>query len=227
MSEGVIKMGTTMSFFHILNKGFSPVELHEKMENFSAAKPSKADKVLESLLSPDPSQKMREQVDADTADLYEILGGGVRSQPNRTVIAYRESATWLPFFKERLCEGYIASSKDTTKLSVIFGAPVIAFAVFDSDILFVSYSDAINGITYDYVKPNFEEFEEFDTDLYSTAFPEFLLEFCSQEDLRAAWDSPDEVFADNRMEQIAQLIKTELIYDSSHIPEGYQGIYAT
>ena len=185
-------MGTTMSFYSILNRGLSPAQLQQRV---------------------------------NAADFPELFGRYVQPQPDRTVIAYRESAKWLPFFEEHLCEGYIASSNEAEKLSSIFGAPVMAFAVFDSDIFFVSYSDAANGIAYDYAKPNFEEFEDFDIDLYSTEFPAFLLEFCSKDELSAAWEKPDDVFADDRMEQIAQLVQTELIYDSSHIPEGYQGIH--
>lgn len=222
-------MGTTMSFYQILNKGFSPESLQKKLENASAfahAKTEKTAKILEDYLSPDLYRQMMGQFHANAANFPGIPGAEALSRPNRTVIAYKESAVWLPFFEENLCEGYIASSRDAERLSEIFEVPVMAFAVFDSDVFFVSYGDAANQITCNYAKPNSEGFDEFDTELYSTAFPEFLLEFCSRDELKTVWDRPDETFADDRMGEIAQLLQMELMYDSSHIPEGYQGIYA-
>lgn len=172
-------MGTTMAFYNILNQGLEPGELVEKMKKFSSPAHSNVDKLLEAFISPDVLHQMHEQVDADSAHFSGIFGSKAPSRAKCAVIAYNACAKWLPFFEEKLCEGYIASSKDAEKLSKIFGAPVLAFSIFDSDILFVSYSDAAKNIAYDFAKPNFEEFEEFDTDQYSTAFPEFMLDFCN------------------------------------------------
>ena len=219
-------MGTTMSFYHILNRGLSPTELQKRMKSLAATAASRADQMLKALLPPGLLQQMCEQASADAASFCGIFGGGGLPQSNRAVIAYSESAMWLPLFEETLCEGYIASSRDAGELSELFGAPVMAFAIFDSDILFVSYSDAANGTAYDYAKPNSEGFEEFDAERYSTAFPEFLLEFCGREELKAAWDKPGEVFADDRLGRISQLLQMELLYDGSHLPDGYRGIYA-
>ena len=140
-------------------------------------------------------------------------------------ILYQESAKWLPFYDEDICEGYIASHEDAMKLSIIFSTPVLAFSVFDSDILFVSYADTNKNIHYNYAKPNIDGYDEFDIDLYKTAFPTFLLDFCLAKEKEAfdeIWNG-EEVFSENRMECLCELIGATPVYDE--IPEGFQGIF--
>lgn len=141
----------------------------------------------------------------------------------RAVLAYRPDAKWLPLFEENLCEGYNASSRDAGKLAKTFGAPVLAFSIFDSDILFVSYAAPEKGISVDYAKPNFEGFEEYDMDQYQEAFPQFLCVYGEETALRDAWKG-EEVFADDRMAKLCELIGAQVLYDSSELPQGFQWI---
>lgn len=54
-----------------------------------------------------------------------------------------------------------------------------------------------------------------------------MFDFCSLAELEEIWDEPDEVFADDRMEKICELIQAKLLYQPDHMPEGFQAIYAT
>lgn len=97
-------------------------------------------------------------------------------------------------------------------------------ALFDSDILFVAYADAAAGTACDYAKPNFEEMEEYDTDLHSTDFPQILLRLFVNADpaaLREAWDG-EEVFADARLEKLCALLPLPILYSGETPPEGFQ-----
>ena len=93
-------------------------------------------------------------------------------------IRYQENAKWRLFYDEDVWEGYIALHENAMQLSIICSTPVLAFSVFDSDILFVSYADTNKNIHYNYAKPNIDGYDEFDIDLYKTAFSRFLLDFC-------------------------------------------------
>lgn len=149
--------------------------------------------------------------------------GQERPEPDRKKsvwLACRPDARWLPLFEERLCEGYTASSRDTDRLARQFSAPVLAFSIFDSDILFVSYSDPENDIRVDYAKPNWEGFEEYDMDLYQEEFPAFLCAYADEAALREAWEG-EEVFADDRMHKLCGLIGAQVLYDSQDLPEGF------
>lgn len=199
-------MGTTRSFYNILNKGFSYEVLLSKMKQF----PSPANSKIK-------SENGREQpyFNKFFHELNQI-------QKNNAVIAFKNSATWLPFFKQSLCEGYIASREDVEKLSHIFSAPVLAFAIFDSDVLSLLYSDAEQNIFHCYTKPNYD----FDTDWHSTGFPEFLLPFCKQDGLKEIWEFSGEVFADDRMHKICAVLQTQVLYNYDDIPKSYQAVFS-
>lgn len=213
-------MGTTMSFYYIKNQGFSRGQLREIM---GRSFPKKDDELffdsLKLLLGDEKAEILKAQMEPDDPSLFEE---GLPSP----MVAYRLDAPWLPFFEERLCEGYNASSRDACCLSRNFKAPVLAFSLFDSDLLLVSYGDAAQDIRYDYAKPNFEEMEEFDTELYKAEFPWFLAELCpgvSEDALREIWDA-EEDFADDRMEKLCAALRMVPIYDC--VPDGFEPITA-
>jgi hypothetical protein len=218
-------MGTTRSFYCVQNNGFTAEDLQEKMKVLLPMTKDNGMHFLQDFIPADLLKRVIEITQAAAADY--ISAGGTR-QEKRTVIGFQPSLKWLPFFNEFLCEGFTASSRDAKRLSKVFGSPVLAFAIFDSDILFVSYCDASKNITYDYAKPNSEGMDEYDTDLYADEFPEFLLELCpsdSHNNLREIWTFPEEVFADDRMVKICELLSFVLIYSSNDLPDGYQPIY--
>lgn len=218
-------MGTNAAYYCIWNRGFTQNELKEKLEVISTSGKEKDKSFfnsLSALLSPEIAGQLRAGAAESTAHFSAIFGGKSQTQGNRGIIAYSPDAKWLPLFETTLCEGYTASSKDTAWLSKLFAAPVLAFSIFDSDVLFVSYSDAKKGICYDYVKPNFEEFKEYDTEQYSTEFPNFLSEFCNKSELEAIWDNTDVIFADNRLEKLCRLMQIDLLFDGTCVLEGFQ-----
>ena len=207
-------MGTSMAFYNIQNKGFSEESLREGLS------------------------KINEEVSNRNAAIYEhhnSIGISPFSTTNRAhsaVIAFCETSKWLPMFEENLCEGYNAISKDTTRFSEIFGAPVIAFSLFDSDVLFVSYSDAEKGVAYDYERSNFGDEEDDDASEYGPyipGYPEFLQALCKEDNrdrLRDIWASTEYVFADDKMADICDLLGMSVIYDGAEMPEGYAELYA-
>lgn len=203
-------MGTTMSFVYLENQGFSRAALEEKMQalppKYRQSNPFDA---LQGVLPPEFMRQFAE-LPAD-----------------QTMLAYSQGAQWLPFYNVNLCDGNITSSQQLKSLSACFGAPVLAFALFDSDILFVSYCDAQRETALDYAKPNDEAFEEYDPDDYQPAFPEFLCAFCTAENaekLRETWDAEEMVFADDRLALLLQLLGAPLVYDSKEPIPGYEKI---
>lgn len=215
-------MGTTMSFYYIKNQDFSRGRLQEILGQ-SFPKKGKADESffdsLKLLLGDEKAEILKAQMEQDDPSLFEE---GLPSP----MVAYRPDAPWLPFFEERLCEGYNASSRDAHRLSRKFKAPVLAFSLFDSDLLLVSYCDAAQKIRYDYAKPNFEEMEEYDTELYKAEFPQFLAELCpgvSEDALKEIWDA-EEDFADDRMEKLCTALRMVSINRS--VPDGFEAITA-
>lgn len=139
------------------------------------------------------------------------------------VLAYRSDARWLPFYEEEFCEGYYATSLSADILAKDFGAPVLAFSIFDSDILFVSYSDPERDVCEDYAKPNFEGFEEYDMDRYREEFPTFLCAYGDEATLREVWEG-EEVFADDRMAKLCEAIGAQVLYSSQELPRGFQWV---
>lgn len=223
-------MGTTMSFYFVQNKGDSVTDLKDKLNQFGTKKTSEIDTLI-AMLPQDMQGQFKEamkQREKSKASFASFFNSPTKPVENKTVLGYCDSAAWLPFFDERMCEGNIACSKDAKKLSKLFAAPVLALAVFDSDIMFVSFCDAAQGIVYDYAKPNLDDMEEYDADLYSTDFPAFLLEFCPPEhhdELKDVWAEPEMVFADDRMGEICEILSCPLVYASNELPDGYQPIY--
>lgn len=228
-------MGTTMSFYLIENRGLTPEKLKKGWSGFhkkaqaTQQKQSMKDKAfmadLKSFMNEEQKKEFEERFgpDGTRSPFGEMLGYDRSSQRKGPALAYRPDAKWLPLFEENLCEGYNASSRDTGKLAETFGAPVLAFSIFDSDILFVSYAAPEKGISEDYAKPNFEGFEEYDMDQYQEAFPQFLCAYGEESELREAWEG-EEVFADDRMTKLCELIGAQVLYDGSELPQGFQWI---
>lgn len=145
-------------------------------------------------------------------------------------VAFREDAKWLPYFEEWRCESCNCSSQSLEPLSQQFQTPVLAFTIFDSDILFVSYCDAEKQIFYDYVKPNCPEMEEYDAEIYQEGLPTFLLSLDGGDNvqriedvqkLKAIWDEEGLVFADDRMHNLLKFLGMQVVYDENDIPEGF------
>ena len=205
-------MGTSMAFYHIKNRGFDRQELQEIMDQ-SVSPSNVRDTVFKSMFG------------EEWLRLYQSFLPQDRLEPKPPVLGYRPDASWLPFFDSGMCDGYNATSADARRLSKIFGAPVIVFSIFDSDILMLSYSDAEKNIHYDYAQPNCEGY---DTGHFQRELPLFLLFLCpglTRETLKELWEG-EEVFADDRMEKLCEALRMFPIYQADSIPEGFEAIRA-
>lgn len=227
-------MGTSMAFYHIKNEGFDRERLQTVMErSFEKEKGApQADgfyKAIRRLYGEDAYRKFKpifEQAEQKLRDHQKQAPSDFDQTLPSPMVAYRQDAAWLPFFEVNICEGYNATSKDARRLSKAFGAPVLVFSIFDSDILMVSYSDAAKKIAYDYAKPNVEGMEEYDRSLFKNMLPTFLLELCptlTEEKLREIWNG-DEVFADDRMYKLGEVLGLSPI--NGKVPEGFEVITA-
>nr|WP_325185706.1 hypothetical protein [uncultured Oscillibacter sp.] len=211
-------MGSTASYCWIQNSGFTPDLLKKKLEPVKEQAENVEDDLmtgLSAVLPPDLLQQLQAMYEAERQE-----AASLRSPS----LAYRRDTPWLPYFEMRLCDGSIADSRAAKKLSRQFGAPVLVMALFDSDILFLSYADAAGSTVCDYAKPNFEEMEEYDTDLYSTEFPEILLRLFANTDaaaVRDIWDG-EEAFANDRLEKLCQLLGLPLLGEGCPMPEGFE-----
>lgn len=143
-------------------------------------------------------------------------------------LGYRADMDWLPCFEADLCEGNIMGSRMCADYSTLFGAPVLSFALFDSDVLYLSCADQRTGVKWDYAKANFED-EEGYTEGYTQAFPKELLTLFPESDgetLRAVWDREEEVFADDRMCDLLRCLGLPAVYGAEEFPDGYQVLTA-
>lgn len=220
-------MGTTMAFYHIRNDGLDRERLQSGLKEVAGeerASSARFEKMMINLVGEEMFRQAQQETEATQQHFDSIFGA--RPKLPSPMIGYRPDAPWLPLFGEHLCEGYNASSRDARKLSKTFGAPVLALSVFDSDILFVSYSDAAKGVEYDFAKPPCEGYEEYDTELYSTQFPQFLTQLCpalTEEKLTEIWEA-DEVFADDQMYKLGEVMGLTPIF--AEVPEGFEVITA-
>ena len=218
-------MGTTAAYYCIWNRGFTQDELKKKLKVISGSGRKVNDEFFQTLCtvhSPEVARQIWADAEKARTEFHATLWIKDQIQEDCTMSAYKPDAKWLPIFETKLCEGYVASSRDAARLSKLFAAPVFAFSVFDSDILFVSYSDAKKKIRHDYAKPNSEEIQEYDTEQYSMEFPEFLSEFCGRDELKAIWNYTNEIFAENRLEKLCRLMQINLLYDSTCALNGDQ-----
>ncbi len=217
-------MGTTMAYYYIKNDGFDREGLQAALGSLSGRESASAkfEKMMIGLVGEEMFRQAQQQVQATQQHFDSVFGA--RPKLPSPMVAYRPDAAWLPFFDVDVCEGYNATSRDARKLSKVFGAPVLAFSIFDSDILMVSYCDAAKGVRYDCARPNMEGMEEYDTQTFRNERPAFLLELCpalTREKLTEIWEG-DEVFADDRMDKLGEVLGLSPV--SGMIPEGFEVI---
>lgn len=212
-------MGTTRSFLLLKNRGFTREELEQLISQHVAQEKEGAQEMQRRMAK---NMGLGQEFFAMFAALNNFTRHGA--------VAYRENAKWLPYFITELCDGHIVSSKELVRTSEQFETPVLAFAVFDSDILFVSYCDGEKQIFYDYVKPNCPEIEEYDPEMYQEGLPAFLLSLDGEDKvqplgevqrLKDIWDEEDMAFADDRMYTLLEFLDMQVIYDQDDIPEGF------
>lgn len=215
-------MGTTRSFLLLKNRGFAREELEQLISQHVAREKEGAQEM-----------QRRMAKNMGLGQEFFAMFAALNSFTRHGAVAYREDAGWLPYFITELCDGHIVSSRELVRTSEQFAAPVLAFAVFDSDILFLSYCDGEKQVFYDYVKPNCPEMEEYDQEVYQEGLPAFLLSLDGEDNvqrlgdlqrLKDIWDEEDMVFADDRMHNLLQFLGMQVIYDENDIPEGFARI---
>lgn len=222
-------MGTTMTYIQLKNRGFTREELQSCMDALFRGK-KREQRPIEDLERGMEALEGTKLTMKDRAILH-LLHGAMERGDKGPQLGFRGDADWLPFWHTGVCEGSVRSSRNLRKLSEAFQTPVLAFALFDSDVLFVSYRDDATGAAYDYARlPPWEGYEEYDQEIYQLGFPEFLADLCPperREELRAVWetDSEDDVFADDRMWRLMELLGMEAIDpEAEQFPEGFERI---
>lgn len=215
-------MGTTMTYIQLKNRGFTREELQACMDALFREK-KREQRPLEDLERGMEALKGAKLTLKDRA-ILKLLHGAMEREDKGPQVGFRGEAPWLPFWHTGMCEGAVRSSRNLRRLSEAFGTPVLAFALFDSDVLFVSYRDNATGEAYDYAKPNYEGYDEYDHETYRTGFPEFLAALCppgSRPRLEEIW-SGEEVFADDRMHKLLELLEAKVIDPEAECyPEGF------
>lgn len=205
-------MGTTYSWYYVKNQGQTREDLRadvakipkDALDPAAESLTCRVVEELQKLLETLPPQ-LREQAEAQIRKM---------ESGDTVYAAFKQDAPFFPVFATRLCEGYNAGSWDCESLYKIFRAPVLAFSVFDSDAAFVSFFDGKAGCDFARVP---EGYEEYDEKLYSTAFPDFLLELCppeSRDEVRAIWEEPDWVFADDKISALTQFFGVPMLIDA-------------
>lgn len=214
-------MGTNAAFYCIQNKGLDRESLQARLTAFSTCQPpSRCKQMLEEFVG----QAALAELEAEMAERQKLFGWHQPEALPQPRLGYRADAKWLPFFSQDLCEGQNVTSRDAAELSLTFGAPVLAFSIFESDVLYLSYADAACKVFYDYVKENYDGFDCMDIGHFARSFPEFLTDFCGRDSrpkLLEIWEG-EEVFADDRMEKLCDMLGAGLIFSAHHMPEGYE-----
>lgn len=138
---------------------------------------------------------------------------------------YNPDAPFFPFMDEGICKGNVVGWEETRFHSGEWGVPLLTFSIFDGDILYVSYADALRNVVYAHAK---EKVDCYRLD-ESPDPPYFLLEFfpgVSREKLEEIW-SGEYVFCDDRLTELAALLglPSSPVDEKRDIP-GYETIRA-
>lgn len=156
------------------NRGFTSQELQACMDALFSGK-TQEQRPLKDLERGMKALKGEELTLKDRA-ILKMLHSAMKREDKGTEgpqVGFRPDAPWLPFWHTEMCEGSIRPSQTLRRLSEAFRTPVLAFALFDSDVLFVSYRDDAGGEAYDYAKLPWEEYEEYDDETYAWASRSF------------------------------------------------------
>lgn len=212
-------MGTSGSYIQLKNRGFTREELQKGMSMLTADKRETTPRL----------ERMKE---GWLNSLDPALQGTFRRMMNQIgdkqpEAAFRADAEWIPLWVSRLCDGYILSSKDLKQLSELFQTPALGIALYDSDVLFVSYYDAAADTAFDCAKLPWEDFEEYDDQLYQTDLPRALTGLFPperQKALQTFWEKEDEEKdAVDKMDELLALLGTDLIDPiAEHVPQGFE-----
>ena len=216
-------MGSTISCFWIKNTGTEP-EILRKMMWPRQQKEAQRDEEFRRRLASDVSPAQLQDAPVDQREYFTRLltPGGLASPPPR--LAYRSDAAWLPYFETHLCSCW-ADGQSAQMLSRHFGAPVLCFALYDSDFFFVSYGDGETGGMYSRVRPNGMVFPEYLDEPYSTEFPAFLMELFPAADhaaLQKEWEREWTYDADEYLDAFCVLLGLAPLWEADAPPEGFR-----
>ena len=138
-------------------------------------------------------------------------------------VFYQETIDWLPVFDEYYCEGqYNADQEFMESLEGAFDSPVIALSTFDSDVAFVSICE--NGELHRYVKASKCILEEFGFEEYEPVIPTKLEKYVDGKVLQKMWGERY-IFAEELLQNLAQLLNTFLVFDENDVGEDIEMIY--
>lgn len=149
--------------------------------------------------------------------IHEKLSGASVSGKLSYTVFYQETIEWLPVLDEWYCEGrYNADKEFMVSLEELFGSHVIALSTFDSDVAFVSICE--NGKLNCYTSADEDMLEEFGFEEYEPVVPVKLEKYVDGKELQKIW-SEHYTFAEDRLQDIAQLLNTFLVFDENDLEE--------
>ena len=129
-------MGTSMAFYWLENRGLTPESIREKLPQLRERAGKSNQATANMLLGFLQNQGGIDALPPEMRFNLEKLAQGSA----KVIAAYAPDARWIPLFEANMCEGTSASSRNTNRLAEIFGVPVLACSLYDSDVLMVSYS---------------------------------------------------------------------------------------
>lgn len=154
--------------------------------------------------------------------IHEKLKGAFVLGNQSLAVFYQTNKDWLPVFDAYYCEGqYNANKEFMVSLEELFGSPVIALAVFDSDVAFVSIYES--GELHCYVHADEFMLEEFGFEEYEPTIPVELRNYVDDEELQKIWDG-EYIFAEDLLQEIARLLNTFLVFDENEAEEDVEVI---
>lgn len=144
---------------------------------------------------------------------------------------WKEGARWLPYGDDTLGDTVSPDPQGALALSRKLDAPALVFSLFDSDVLFLYYSDARAGISQQYARANSGLFREVlgvppeeMTGGPREDLPEFLLPYLDGKKLQKLWKREDYVFADERLADLCGLLGSAPLDDPDNLPEGFEAL---
>ncbi len=154
--------------------------------------------------------------------IHEKLSGASVSGKLSYTVFYQATIDWLPVFDKWYCEGrYDADKEFMVSLEELFDSPVIALSTFDSDVAFASI--CANGKLHCYTCADKDMLEEFGFEEYEPVVPVELEKYVDWKELQKIWEG-HYTFAEDQLQNIAQLLNTFLVFDENDLEEDIETI---
>jgi hypothetical protein len=150
----------------------------------------------------------------------DLLTGIKKIAPDVIAIRFPESK-WISIMSDELATDILLPT-DATRFSELLNHPVLTASIFDSDSLVLFFADAAKGIQQEHLHCLSGLYEEDECDESESLheFPEYLLDFCNpdlQDELREVWTSDEEVFEENILARLFEILNIPLVFNEDDI----------